>query len=346
MQSIEEKKSYELVVSRTCFVTDIIYLLGHVFYFVIFLVIKAYVPFYLNIVSILFYIVFYFIIKRRKYYIYAICCGNEFWIFTIVSTLMCGFHSGFYLLIIGLCVVSFFTVYFSREGKKDSKGSIIWTCMSILITIFLYIFTSFNEPYYLLPKWAEMTLFIFHTFAVFSFVLAYLLIFVLYAMKLEKKIINESRTDELTQIHNRYDLYNFLDSIDIKDDYSLAIFDIDDFKKINDIYGHVCGDYILKEVAKLAMDNLKDSFVSRYGGEEFIIVSKIYGDINKMYQKLDEFRKVIKNNIFKFNENEIHITITIGVKQYENNIGIDEWINLADNKLYVGKNNGKDKTVL
>ncbi|MBR3617655.1 MAG: GGDEF domain-containing protein, partial [Acholeplasmatales bacterium] len=105
--------------------------------------------------------------------------------------------------------------------------------------------------------------------------------------------MNESRTDKLTQVHNRYDLYNYINTLEDKSDYALIMFDIDDFKHINDIYGHLCGDEILKELAKIAKDTFINDFVSRYGGEEFIIILKMNGDIHKSFEMMDSFRKII-----------------------------------------------------
>ena len=148
----------------------------------------------------------------------------------------------------------------------------------------------------------------------------------------------------MTKTHNRYDLYSYLDSITEKKEYSLAIFDIDDFKKINDVYGHICADYIPKELAFIASNTLGDSFVSRYGGEEFIIIAK--ENNNEFYARLEDLRKYIASHVFQFNDTKIKITITIGVGIYEENMSIEAWIDNADSKLYRGKNSGKNKTVM
>lgn len=343
MESIEEKKAHYSVIKKTCYATDFIYLAVHVLYLILFLIAKVYPMVYANITSIVLYILFLFIIKKQKYYLYALCCGNEFLIFMSVATILVGFHSGFHLCIIGLCVVSFFTTYFSKESSM--RNSLTWTVLSLGLYIGLYLYCHFNEPQYQIDRWLEVTLFILHSVAVFAFIAAYLIIFIKYAVSLENRITKESRIDNLTQIHNRYDLYNYLDSIDDKTDFALSMFDIDDFKKINDIYGHVCGDYILKEVASITKETLIGSFVSRFGGEEFIIISKADGRMDRVYKELETLRQKIETNDFIFDGKTIHLTITIGIEEYSSEYTIENWINRADDKLYCGKRNGKNQTV-
>ena len=340
MQSIEEKKAYDNVIIRTCYITDLIYLLFRILYLVLFLVAQVYVMVYVSIGSIVAYILFYFLIKNKKYYLYALACGNEYLIYMSVATILVGFSAGFHLPLIGLCVVSFFTVYFSKINR-DVKNAITWSVLSVSIYLGLHFYCSFNNPFYALDKWLNVTFYAIHSVVVFAFIAAYLLIFLIYAMKLEQRIINESRIDKLTQIHNRYDLYNYIETLEYKKDYALSMFDIDDFKKINDKYGHVCGDYILKEVASIASNTLFNSFVSRFGGEEFVIITRMNGNMENTYRDIDLLRKKIEENAFEFNGNIIHITITIGIEQYNEEFDIEKWISSADDKLYSGKKAGK-----
>ena len=343
MQSIEEKKDFYKFIRKTCFYADLAYFILHIFYFVIFLITKSYILFYLNIASLVIYFFAPIMLLKNKYFLFAMICGNEFLIFMSFGSAMLGFDTGFYLCIIGLCVVSFFTSYFAKSKYKSN--SIIWCVLSLMLVLALYIASIYNEPYYIIPNWASTTLSIVHIVTIFGLIVAYLLSFITYAQKLETRIINESRIDNLTQIHNRYDFYNYIDSIEDKKDYVLSMFDIDDFKKINDIHGHIAGDYILKEIAKIATTKTEDSFVARYGGEEFIIITKMYGDYQRTFKMIDNVRKKIEEHDFLFNDIIIHITITIGVEKYDSDMRTEEWITKADEKLYEGKNCGKNITI-
>ena len=279
MQSIEEKKSHNMVVVKTCFWTDIVYLCIRLLFAIFFFIGSTFTPGaevlgYISLGSVVAYSLFLLILKYKKYYIYALACGNEFIIYGTVITMLSGFSTGFYLEIIGISIVSFFTVYFSFKERKISTA-LVWTIGSLIVCIALQVYCTLGYVYgyipYIFDDWLTSLFFGVNLVIAFSFIIFCLLIFTKYAMTLENKIKNESRVDQLTKISNRYDLFNYLDSIENKTDYALSIFDIDDFKKVNDTYGHVCGDYILKEIANIIKTNCNESFVSRYGGEEFII---------------------------------------------------------------------------
>ncbi len=342
MQSAIEKKEYYKVIIKTCYIANISYLLTHILYLILFLVSKVYPLVYVNIVSIVLYILFFYVLKKKKYYPYALMCGNEILIYMSIASIYVGFDSGFHLCIIGLCVVSFFSTYFAKVRSKIGN-SIIWCSLSFAIVMGLFIYSVLNNSIYQIDRWLEITLYVFHTMAIFAFIAVYLSTFLRYAIKLENRIMLESRTDKLTQLHNRYDLYNYVDLLEDKNDYVLAMFDIDDFKVVNDEYGHICGDHMLVEVAEIAKNNSSDDFVSRFGGEEFIVITKI--DDNAV-NKIDDIRRKIEEHIFKFEDKSIHATITIGVSKYDEGMSVDDWIMRADKRLYEGKTSGKNKVVM
>ena len=339
MSFLNSSNKYKTI-SFTCLVANIAYLILRSIYLVFFIVAKAYALIWIDVASILIYIACLFLIHRKKYYPYALLCGNEFFVFIITTTLMLGFNSGFHFYLIGLCIVSFFTSYFSKG--RSTKGSIVWVTLSLAIYLTLFFVTRFSQPLYAIPSWMEMMFFAAHAVIVFSFVAFYLTIFVRYAVFLENRILNESRTDELTQIANRYGLYDYFTQEEHKDSKVLALFDIDDFKLINDEFGHATGDYILKKVAELATKIFADSFVCRYGGEEFVAVV----DKNNDYEILEKFRTAIEEETFEFEGNQHKITITIGAAAYRKDAALEKWVSLADEKMYLGKNSGKNKVVI
>ena len=340
MSFLNNTENHYKTIKQTCYIANTAYLILRVIYLILFLIAGLYPLVWIDAASILIYTFFYFLIKKRKYFPYALLCGNEFFAFIVGTTLLIGFHTGFHFYLIGLCVVSFFTSYFSKT--KNLKGSIVWAGLSLIIYVVIFVVDNFREPRFIIDKWLSITLVSINIVVVFLFVIFYLFVFLRYALSLEKKIINESRTDELTEISNRYGLYDYFYQLDNKSSKVLALFDIDDFKLINDKFGHVAGDYILKEVAKLTMSVLNGSFVCRYGGEEFVIVL----NSEDAFDKLESLRKAIENEIFEFEGNQHRITITTGASNYQKDMTLEEWVNLADNKMYFGKNSGKNKTVI
>ena len=340
MSATNNNKAHYKTITLTCYIADIAYIFLRIFYLILFLICKLWILVWVDAATIVFYLGCLLLIKKRKYYLYALLCGNEFFAFIIVTTLMVGFASGFHLYLIGLCVVSFFTSYFSKQ--KNVKGSIIWAGLSLIIYLVLFFITENNDPHYLIDKWLEMTLFTTHIVLAFLFVVFYLVIFLKYALSLESKITKESRTDELTQINNRYALRDYFKVLQDKSSKALALFDIDNFKKVNDTYGHITGDVILKKVAETALKAFQNDFVCRYGGEEFVIVLQEKG----AFEELEKFRKSIEEETFFYEGKSFNITITIGVHNYEDGSSLGHWVDLADEKMYSGKKTGKNKTVI
>lgn len=340
MSALNNRSGHYKTIRQTCYTANIAYLIVRLFYMIMFFVAKIYVLAYLTIGTMVFYGSCFFLIKKRKYYPYALLCGNEYFAYIIVTTLLIGFRSGFHLYLIGLSVTSFFATYFSKN--KRISGSVFWAFLSIGIYLTLYFVTRNQTPKYIIDSWMEQTFFTLHVVMVFWFAVFYLFVFTRYSLSLENKIMFESRTDELTQINNRYALYDYFSQEENKSKKSLALFDIDNFKEVNDTYGHVCGDFILQRIAKIMSEVLKDAFVCRYGGEEFIVVL----DSEDSYDKLETFRKAIENEVIEYEGHKHKITITIGVAKNKRDLSLERWIHLADEKMYEGKNSGKNKIVM
>ena len=338
MSLATDKKQHYKTIKKTCYTANTAYIILHAFYLILFIIARCDVLVYVTAGAIIIDLLSYILMHKKKYYLYALVCGNQYLAFISVTTIMLGFATGFHFNLIGLCIVSFFVAYFSKKGVR---GSLVWAGLSLAIYLTLFFVTEFNKPYYDVPGWLEMTLFTLNAIMVFLFIVYYLVIFIKYALSLEKKIMNESRTDELTQINNRYALYDYFDTED-KSDKVLAILDIDDFKKINDTYGHVFGDHTLTRVAEIATEVLSDSFVCRYGGEEFVMILNADNFLNR----LEELRNRIANETIEFEGVKINVTITIGAVNHIKDVSLEKWVNLADEKMYSGKKAGKNQTVI
>ncbi len=147
--------------------------------------------------------------------------------------------------------------------------------------------------------------------------------------KTKNELYEKATKDNLTQVYNRHYLWNYLKSK--IEEYkhnpyplSLAIIDIDFFKKINDTYGHLVGDEALKEIAQVLKESVPPSFVvARYGGEEFIIVMP-FTDIDQAYKYMENIRKDIENR--KFTSRNINITISSGVAQYRDGMSLQDFL--------------------
>jgi len=172
--------------------------------------------------------------------------------------------------------------------------------------------------------------------------------------KLITSVNDEVVTDSLTGLYNR----RFLDHtlpLDIEESsinrYPLSVIltDIDHFKIINDTYGHLAGDYILKEFTKLISKTIRRStdWIARYGGEEFLVVLK-NTDGDEAYIVAEKLRKLVEETEFIYTGMTIKVTASFGICHLENyeSINSNNFINCADKNLYTAKENGRNQVVI
>jgi len=169
-------------------------------------------------------------------------------------------------------------------------------------------------------------------------------------IQLNEQLNQNSRTDMLTGLYNRRHLneniemeFNCYHQTDVP--FSLIIADIDYFKKINDGYGHNCGDYILKIVADEFVKCIRPcDIVGRWGGEEFLFLLPATNTHIAM-GIAERIRSVIMTKEFIWEEKSISLSMTFGVTVINKNDTVDTIINRADMALYRGKNTGRNRVV-
>ena len=128
-------------------------------------------------------------------------------------------------------------------------------------------------------------------------------------------------------------------------DLAITVIDLDDFKRINDTYGHIAGDKTLQVIANTLTKVIdEDAFIGRYGGEEFVL---IFSAIDKMtvLKKLDMLRKKVASLPFTFKNDRVSITLSIGVTLVEKDDNVHSAFERADAALYQAKKDGKNRVV-
>jgi len=162
-----------------------------------------------------------------------------------------------------------------------------------------------------------------------------------------KELEENSKLDSLTKVFNRKALDSYLQDIcekgKLKHELHLLILDIDDFKQINDKYGHIVGDKVLIFLANILRKTLRDGDkIFRYGGEEFVIILNRI-DADKCQDIAKRIVKIIGANKLLYKGNTINITVSIGATTYHEGDTPDTLIARADKALYKSKNNGKNQ---
>jgi len=161
-----------------------------------------------------------------------------------------------------------------------------------------------------------------------------------------------SRTDRLTQLNNRGYWEECLSKEFLRvkrtgQIASLIIFDIDHFKKVNDTYGHMAGDEVIRQTAAVLRSGIRDTDIpGRYGGEEFVLIL-IDTDPDKAYILAERLRKKIESLTVKYEDMEIKYTVSMGISEASGDSGdYMKWLECADSALYISKESGRNQTTI
>lgn len=161
---------------------------------------------------------------------------------------------------------------------------------------------------------------------------------------------NNAHRDILTGIANRLSYEEqikkeFARSKRYQQPLTMAVIDIDNFKKINDRFGHKAGDKVLKAVATVCKENIRDSdFLARYGGEEFILLLP-ETDLEETGIAVENLRRVVENCNFYHQSQTVLVTISVGFAEFRPDDDVDSVFHRADMALYTAKSAGRNRCV-
>ena len=269
------------------------------------------------------------------------------WTFFMVSSY--GWNAGYQQMCVVLLVLDFFTGY-KRYGIK-----IAYAAFLLGFRTFLFTFSGNSDFAGAITDSYAFTVQLFNSLFSFACISVLCFIYSRDSQQLEGKLVeynvqlvNQANTDPLTGLNNRRRTMEHMQQL-ISDTKTscvcVSICDIDFFKKVNDTYGHDIGDKVLKSLAQTMVSSLDEGcFVSRWGGEEFLIVfANINGD--EAFVKLQNLRNKISQLNFEVKDRSFKVTLTYGLAEYDFHSDILDFIKEADDKLYLGKENGRDQVV-
>lgn len=272
-------------------------------------------------------------------------------VFSTTLALQLGFEMDYHIFIF----LNILLVYFNKSEKMFIKRSYV-----ILLCIYLMCLVQFCGAwsYKEVSAAAKITL---RTINIFFFSGALGGIAYSYCMKFnqaEEKLrkINENlermaNLDTLTGLSNRRHMNEHMTDLVFEYNrsgkvFTIAIGDIDFFKKVNDTYGHDTGDYVLTTVANQFTKYMNGKgHVARWGGEEFLFSFENM-NLEKAYKCMDELRQIIQNTPMKFKDYRFNVTMTYGMEEFNDRLGVEATINRADAKLYKGKEGGRNRVVI
>lgn len=331
----------------------------HIVFLILFFIMRVYPMCIYNVFAITLYLIICSKISSIKNYqsVYLIYLF-EVILHSTLATLMCGWDCGFMYYTIAFIPVSFYVTFTIESFKKKLFypfftfgfvlfSYIIMKCISYYIDPF---YQSFNRGFTVFLYYINVVIGLFATF-MFSALFALENASMQMMLKDETQSLEEKANfDPLTHFLNRRSMTERLNQAHknalINDvSYSLIMSDIDFFKKFNDTYGHDCGDYVLQTIAKIIQAQIrnKDS-ACRWGGEEFLLL--INENLDTAAEVAERIRKSVETYDFYYEGQTLHVTLTLGVSSYYTSSKVKTLIEIADKRLYKGKENGRNQVVV
>jgi diguanylate cyclase (GGDEF)-like protein len=302
-----------------------------------------------NTGSVIFYLVLLCVIhKKRPYRIAVTVVHLEVSVFVVFSTMMGGAGLGFSTYMLAMASLVYFCPF------KHKRIPYLFSIGELLVYMLLTVFTNkYFFPSALIQGDAKLALNIYNACICFMIILLSAYLSDASAAVSRERLTNENKRlnrianyDRLTGLQSRYMFLKRLKSYGEDKQMAMCIGDIDDFKHINDTYGHVCGDYVLQHIAEIMRKNfnLNEVDICRWGGEEFVFLFH-NNSFNEAYAKVEELRKKIEEFSFEFENTRIDVTMTFGLADGEGRAINTALLEKADKMLYKGKKNGKNTVV-
>lgn len=328
----------------------------HILYAVTFICVKIVPMAVLSILSVLFYLYFTFaIVRKNQYFLIYLSAVLEVSLYSAISTILLGQVWGFMFYTVALVPVVFYLAYTLPGLEKYRWLPEISTAGVAVLYIGIDLYSDTHAPIYAENISGKLVRF-FHYFDIgiaFLLLLLFSWLFAYEVQRMQNDLQREnrhlekiSRIDPLTLLLNRRGCDMYFKSWMLRAEsegmiFSVVMADVDDFKQINDKYGHMEGDNVLRMISKTIRNNIRESDMAfRWGGEEFLIL--LCADKEKTIETAFRIRKEIEVSKIRIGEDDVHVTATMGIATYQKGVTAQDLIRQADEKMYEGKMNGKN----
>lgn len=342
-EEISQKRLYQIG-ALGCFV-------GHIIYVIMFRLMGATIMERYNYFSIAFYIcLLYFITKsesgKEKFIFYALA---EILVHACLGIYCTGWGNGFAMFMLFIVPIPFYL------PLKKMRTPYLFTFVDMIIFVVMKLFMIGRKGIYPLDSvFAENAVYLINMLFGFIIILYISSIYMFGREITNYKITakNESlqklaSVDPLTQLFNRRAMMDFLKrmqstSSEIGKSYVIGLGDVDDFKRVNDTYGHNTGDEVLRQVSTIMAECVPaEGYICRWGGEEFLFAVPS-ADCAAGVRFANDIRTVVGSKVFHNEQGNFRVTVTMGVCEVEAGGDFEHAITVADNRLYKGKSSGKN----
>lgn len=265
-------------------------------------------------------------------------------IYMVIAALMMGEGCNFDNYVYGLLLITSFQFYISHNMKRDILLKIFIMVSYLFVKVCEHHFLPFYPDY---SPWVETFFSFTNPIIVTGATILFVIMVPLLIFRYEEGLTQKASVDKLTGLLNR----TFLDKLHFDEEqYNFAILDIDDFKKINDEYGHHSGDMVLQHLGNLLKKlerKYNNIFVIRWGGEEFVVVYRVRDENNYVFLDImEQLRKDISaSQVTVDDDRMVTYQVTVGVAFSTEAQSYEELLKIGDCRLYWGKQHGKNRVV-
>lgn len=299
---------------------------------------------YHSIPTIIAYIAFFYIIHKNWLTLYVRLLYIVFAIYMAAATVCLGYSAGFHLYCMSLVPLVFYSRYLGHKIHMKQVRALPISFALVAVYLASSVFAILHGPVYELETRALFGFMLGNAIGVFAFLIAYSYTIHEMVIATENQLSEMANTDQLSGLYNRHYMIDHMETFlkSISSDAWVAMVDVDDFKKINDRYGHACGDYVLVELCRIMREVCGGCVLSRWGGEEFLISAD---GRERDPGVLETLRHRVEQSGFIYQGQKVAVTITVGMSHYQAGQTLDHWIQDADDKLYDGKKGGKNRVI-